>query len=169
LENVTIVVAGTRSAGRVGDFVMLAAVNDSSRPNLAQRRWEQPFVTNSRSNYSTAQGNIVAERIEAPSWWTRKIVPSIVAYSKSESPDKVLNRLSKTPSVAQRRKRRNTEFQFPNSEGGSRRGAPVRGNPERGFDKASIVLAMPTGIAGLARNEKSSPLPSRRAGRRYWA
>ena len=62
----------------------------------------------------------------APCWWTRTIVPSIITYSKSGSSDKELKRLSKTPFCAQRRKRRNTEFQGPNRACRSRHGAPVR-------------------------------------------
>src|SRR5271166_4691955 len=62
----------------------------------------------------------------APCWWTRTIVPSIMAYSKSGSPDNALNRISKTPFTAQRRKRRKIEFHRPNSGCRSRQGEPVR-------------------------------------------
>ena len=61
-----------------------------------------------------------------PCWWTRTIVPSTIAYSKSGSPDKLSKTLSKTPFTAQRRKRLNTEFQFPSSRWRSRQGDPVR-------------------------------------------
>ena len=54
------------------------------------------------------------------------IVPSMIAYSKSRSPDKLRKTLSKTPFCAQRWKRRKTEFQQPNAGGRSRHGAPVR-------------------------------------------
>jgi hypothetical protein len=60
-----------------------------------------------------------------PCWWTRTIVPSIMAYSKSRSPDNRSNRTSKTPLTAQRRKRRKFEFQLPKLSGKSRHAAPV--------------------------------------------
>ena len=41
-----------------------------------------------------------------PCWWTRTMVPSMMAYSKSGSGDNSLNRLSNTPFSAHRRKRR---------------------------------------------------------------
>ena len=62
----------------------------------------------------------------APCSCTRTIVPSIIAYSKSASPDNALKRLSKTPFTAQRRKRRKIEFHRPNSACRSRQGEPVR-------------------------------------------
>jgi len=60
-----------------------------------------------------------------PCWWTRTIVPSIMAYSKSRSPDNRSNSMSKTPLTAQRRNRRKLEFQLPKCSGKSRHGAPV--------------------------------------------
>ena len=59
-------------------------------------------------------------------WWTRTMVPSTMAYSKSGSPERTVNTRSKTPFCAQRRKRRNTEFQGPKCSGRSRQGAPTR-------------------------------------------
>src|SRR5215217_6950923 len=61
-----------------------------------------------------------------PCWWTRMIVPSMSAYSKSGSPERAWKMCSNTLVCAQRRKRRNTLFQFPNISGRSRQGAPVR-------------------------------------------
>lgn len=61
-----------------------------------------------------------------PCWCTRTMVPSMIAYSKSASPDKAVNTWSKTPALAHRRKRWNTEFQQPNEAGRSRQGAPAR-------------------------------------------
>ena len=40
-----------------------------------------------------------------PCWWTRTMVPSISAYSKSGSPERAAKTASKTPFTAQRRKR----------------------------------------------------------------
>ena len=61
-----------------------------------------------------------------PCRWTFTMVPSMSAYSKSGSPDKVTNIRSKTPLSAHRRKRFHTENQFPNGAGRSRQGEPVR-------------------------------------------
>jgi hypothetical protein len=61
-----------------------------------------------------------------PCWWTRTIVPSTIAYSKSGSPDKALKIFSKIPFWDQRRKRRKALFQRPKPAGKSRQGAPVR-------------------------------------------
>ncbi len=58
--------------------------------------------------------------------WTLTIVPSMRAYSKPGSPDKVSKIFSKTPLSAHRRKRFQTENQFPKYAGRSRPGAPVR-------------------------------------------
>src|SRR6476469_788650 len=59
-----------------------------------------------------------------PCWWTRTIVPSMMAYSKSGSPDKLLKILSNTPFIAHLRKRLKTEFQCPNASCRSRHGDP---------------------------------------------
>jgi hypothetical protein len=40
-----------------------------------------------------------------PCWWTRMMVPSIIAYSKSGSPNKTSKSRPKTPFNAHRRKR----------------------------------------------------------------
>lgn len=62
----------------------------------------------------------------APCWWTRTMVPSIIAYSKSGSSERDWKTRSKTPFRAHRRKRRKVEFQLPNPGGRSLHGAPVR-------------------------------------------
>src|SRR6266566_3957674 len=54
------------------------------------------------------------------------IVPSIIAYSKSGSPDSTLKIFSKTPLSAQRRNRFQTENHLPKYAGRSRQGEPVR-------------------------------------------
>src|SRR3712207_455540 len=61
-----------------------------------------------------------------PCWWTRTIVASMIAYSKSGSSERCLKTSSKTPFRAHRRKRLKTEFQLPNLSWRSRQGAPVR-------------------------------------------
>src|SRR3954462_12462436 len=61
-----------------------------------------------------------------PCWWTRMMVPSISAYSKSGSPDRTLKRRAKTSFSTHRRNRLKIEFQFPNISGRSRQGAPTR-------------------------------------------
>ena len=95
----------------------------------------------------------------APCWWTRTIVPSIMAYSKSGSSDNALKRISKTPFAAQRRKRRKIEFHRPNSGCRSRQGGAGAGNPKNRFDKAAVILPAATRIAGLARKPRRNPLP----------
>src|SRR5579884_159477 len=61
-----------------------------------------------------------------PGWWTRTMVPSTIAYSKSGSSDRAAKIASKTPPNAQRRKRTKVECHFPNTSGRSRQGDPVR-------------------------------------------
>jgi hypothetical protein len=95
-----------------------------------------------------------------PCWWTRTIVPSMIAYSKCGSPDKASKRLSNTPFKVQRQKRRKTEFQSPNGSGRSR-GAPVRAIQKHGFEEEPVVGRRSSGIPGLAGKEGSNPLPLR--------
>jgi hypothetical protein len=90
-----------------------------------------------------------------PCWWTRTIVPSMVAYSKCGSPDKASKRLSNTPFKVQRQKRRKTEFQSPNGSGSSRQGAPVRAIQKHGFEEEPVVGRRSSGIPGLAGKERS--------------
>jgi len=61
-----------------------------------------------------------------PCWWTRTMVPSMIAYSKSGSSDNFWKIRSNTPLSAQRRKRFHTEPHRPNVAGRSRHGEPVR-------------------------------------------
>src|SRR5260370_37955231 len=61
-----------------------------------------------------------------PCWWTRMMVPSIMAYSKSGSPDRIWKIWLKTPFNVHRRNRWKTEFHRPNSGGKSRQGEPAR-------------------------------------------
>jgi hypothetical protein len=84
-----------------------------------------------------------------PCWWTRTIVPSIMAYSKSGSPDKASNRISKTPFVAQRRNLRKIEFQSPNSGCRSRYGEPVRAIQRTASRKPRLSSPLRPGSPGL--------------------
>ena len=59
-------------------------------------------------------------------WWTKTIVPSMSAYSKSGSSLIALQRISKPPASAHRRNRRNWLFHLPSAGGRSRQGEPVR-------------------------------------------
>src|SRR5512143_3428402 len=54
------------------------------------------------------------------------MVPSMITYSKSGSPDKRWKIVSNTPLLAHRRNLRKPEFQFPKHSGRSRQGAPTR-------------------------------------------
>src|SRR6478609_6540540 len=58
--------------------------------------------------------------------WTLTMVASTMAYSMSGSSETASNRRSKTPALAQSRKRVNVLFQCPNDGGRSRHGLPVR-------------------------------------------
>jgi hypothetical protein len=62
----------------------------------------------------------------AACWCARMIVASMIRCSRSGSSIRISKRRDHTPFWAQRRKRRKTEFQLPNSAGKSRQGAPVR-------------------------------------------
>jgi hypothetical protein len=77
------------------------------------------------------------------------IVPSIITYSKSGSPDNALKIKSKTPFCAQRRKRRKTEFQFPKADGRSRQGAPVRATHKTASTKSRLSVPLRPGSPSL--------------------
>jgi len=62
----------------------------------------------------------------APCLWTRTMVPSTIAYSKSGSFDNSLKMRPNTPFRAHLRKRFHTEPHLPKPLGRSRHGAPVR-------------------------------------------
>ena len=98
----------------------------------------------------------------APCWWTRTIVPSIMAYSKSGSSDNALKRISKTPFAAQRRKRRKIEFHRPNSGCRSRQGAPVRAIQRTASTKPRLSCPLRPGSPGLpgSRGATRSHCPS---------
>src|SRR5580692_8674028 len=85
----------------------------------------------------------------APCWWTRMIVPSIITYSKSGSPDNASKIESKTPFCAHRRKRRKTEFQLPKPDGRSRHGAPVRATHKTASTKSRLSVSLRPGSPSL--------------------
>ena len=64
----------------------------------------------------------------AACWCARTMVESMIRYSKSGFSTNALKTRSHTPFLAHRRKRWNTLFQWPNSLGRSRHGAPARAN-----------------------------------------
>lgn len=84
-----------------------------------------------------------------PCWWTRTMVPSMIAYSKSGSPDKCRKTVSKTPLSAQRRKRRKTEFQFPKFSWRSRQGEPVRAIHRTASRNSRLSAPLRPGSPGL--------------------
>ncbi|CAH2605854.1 protein of unknown function (plasmid) [Rhodovastum atsumiense] len=77
------------------------------------------------------------------------IVPSIRAYSKSGSPDSASKIRSNTPALAQRRKRWNTLFQLPNSDGRSRHGIPVRTRHRTASRNSRVSRPVTPGSAAL--------------------
>ena len=91
------------------------------------------------------------------------IVPSIMAYSKSGSPDNALKRIPKTPFTAQAAKApedSNSTAQTQDADLAA--GRAGLGNPKNRFETAGVILAATTRIAGLARNQRrnlSLPLP----------
>ena len=91
---------------------------------------------------------------------TRMMVPSVIAYSKSWSPDNSLKSSSNTPFYAHRRKRLKAEFQLPNVSGRSRQGAPARAIQHR-LQKPPVVRRRAARITRLARQERRHPLPLR--------
>lgn len=84
-----------------------------------------------------------------PCWWTRTIVPSINAYSKSGAPDKASKSRSNTPLSAHRRNRLDTEFHFPKPSGRSRHGAPVRAIHSTASRKSRLSAPDLPGSPGL--------------------
>ena len=67
---------------------------------------------------------IFAPFAPAACWCARTMVVSMIGYSKSGFSTNALKMRSHTPFLAHRRKRWNTLFQWPNSFGRSRHGAP---------------------------------------------
>ena len=96
----------------------------------ARRPWRRSWRSGRPATFGRlgmrANGLICPPFAPVPCWWTRTIVPSMIASSKSGSPDKASKSLSNTPFKVRRRTRRKTEFQSPNGSKRSRRGAPVR-------------------------------------------
>ncbi len=97
----------------------------------------------------------------APCWWTRTIVPSIMAYSKSGSPDNALKRLLRKhlhrPAAKAPEDRippPKFRMQIPPRRAGA-------GNPKNRFEKAAVILAAATRIAGLAWKQRRNPVPLR--------
>ncbi len=84
-----------------------------------------------------------------PCWWTRTMVPSMIAYSKSGSADKLWKRLSNTPFLAQRRKRVATEFHLPKLACRSRQGEPVRAIQNTASTNKRLSSAVRPGSPGL--------------------
>ena len=86
------------------------------------------------------------------------IVPSIIAYSKSGSPDKTLKIRSNTPFFAHRRNRLNTEFHGPNSSGRSPRRTDAD-FPQDSLKEEAIVVGGTTGITVLAGQQTLQTFP----------
>ena len=85
----------------------------------------------------------------APCWWTLANVPSTMTAFRSRSSSITSKIRWKTPDCAQRRKRRCTVFQFPNSLGRSRQGAPVRVIQIIPSSDIRLLLPLRPGVPGL--------------------
>ena len=85
----------------------------------------------------------------APCWWTLANVPSTITALRSSSSSITSKIRWNTPDCAQRRKRRCTVFQFPNSLGRSRQGAPVRVIQIIPSSDIRLLLPLRPGVPGL--------------------
>jgi len=80
------------------------------------------------------------------------MVPSIRAYSKSGTSDRHAKTRSNTSRFTQRRNRWKTPFQWPNSPGRSRHGAPVRTRHSTASKNSRLSLAVAPGSDTLPGN-----------------
>ena len=91
---------------RNADAVVALAGKQQEARQVAERIDERDDFRRQPASRS-ADGLILSPPLApVPCWWTRTMVPSMMAYSKSGSGDNSLNRLSNTPFSAHRRKRR---------------------------------------------------------------
>ena len=91
---------------RNADAVVALAGKQQEARQVAERIDERDDFR--RQPASRSADGLISSPLLAPvpCWWTRTMVPSMMAYSKSGSGDNSLNRLSNTPFSAHRRKRR---------------------------------------------------------------
>jgi hypothetical protein len=101
-----------------------------------------------------------------PFWRTRTIMPSMIAYSKSGSPDKASKRLSNAPFKVQRRKRRLSAAGRPRSPGLAARkeqSAPVASPSPLCEARLTFIFSALTQISrqtGIPSNNSMSNGPS---------
>ena len=108
------------------DAVMALSRQENEAGEVAERI-DESHDLGGRAAVRLADGLIVKSPLApVPCRWTFTMVPSIIAYSKSGSPDRARKMRSKTPFLAQRRKRFDTDPHLPNCGGRSRHGAPAR-------------------------------------------
>jgi hypothetical protein len=110
----------------------------------------------------SADGLILSPPFAPPPWrWTLTMVPSMSAYSKSESCESSTKMRSNTPFSAQRRKRSPLPHRAPIAEP-RRQITPRRARthqPQDRLHKQPVVLAGAAGIARLARNKRRDAFP----------
>ena len=112
---------------RLGTDAVMALAGQQGKANQISQSIHQGQDLGGQAASRTADGLILSPPFApVPCWWTRTMVASRIPYSKSGSSDKLLKTRSNTPLSAHRRKRRQTEFQRPNTSGRSRQGEPVR-------------------------------------------
>jgi hypothetical protein len=134
---------------RDAEAVVPLARQENETRQIAQRI-DQRDDLGRQTAARSADGLILSPPLApVPFWWTRTMVPSMIAYSKSGSSDKLVKRLSKTPFCAHRRKRRKTEFQRPNFSCRSRQGAPVRAIHKTASRNSRLSAADRPGAPGL--------------------
>ena len=112
---------------RLDADAVVALTRQQNEANEIAERVDQRQDLGGQAAARAANGLILSPPFApVPCWWTRTMVPSMIAYSKSGSADKLAKIRSKVPFKAHRRKRWKTEFQLPNAAGRSRHGDPVR-------------------------------------------
>ena len=94
----------------------------------------------------------------APCRGTRTMVPSRIAHPKSASLTNAVKRRTKTPLLAQRRKRREHRVQGPETPAG-RAMAPGQHDPRHRLDKQAVVRRRAPRISDRARGTRGDPLP----------
>jgi hypothetical protein len=131
------------------DAVMPLTGQENEAGQIAQRV-DQGHDLGRQAAARSADGLILRPPFApVPCWWTRTIVPSMMAYSKSGSPDKLLKILSNTPFIAHLRKRLKTEFQCPNAACRSRHGDPVRATQSIASKNSRLSAPVRPGSPGL--------------------
>ncbi len=141
---------------RLGANAVVALAGQQGKADQVSQRIDHGQDLGGQPTSGTADGLILSPPFApVPCWWTRTIVPSMITYSKSGSPDRLLKTRSNTPLSVHRRKRRQTEFQLPKGSGRSRHGAPVRAIHNTASRKRRLSLAVVPGSVALPGSKEA--------------